>query len=253
MRAHVNAARTNDATGDTFLTACSCENPQQRPGRPEPQLSDSVDSLTVGTEPEGAFETSTGMNTLQPFETQSVGAAPVDLAPAPASHSCAPTGRFTSIPSGRIPATFSGGMFGASFRMNGEFDAPIPCTCSCGEYRQLVRGWARVNGTPVVHSLCSNTMHPTTWHEDCKTAGGRDLKYGYRSIRFTNSRFTDPDQATGCTFNGFDAPGFPLASRSSGDRLELHLEFEGCLVDACDGDRILKTSNWSVEGSGTVT
>lgn len=252
MRTHTNSVTANQATGDTFMSACSCENSLQETGGLEDQKIDGVDALTAGTEPEGTFETSTRTDSLQPFATQTLGDGPVDLAPAPASHSCPPTGRFTSIPSGRLPATMSGGKFGASFNMDGKFEAPIPCNCSCGEYRQLVRGWASVDGTRVVHPLCSNTLHPTTWQEDCKTVGGKDLKYGYRSIRFATSKFTDPDQATGCEFDGFDAPGFPLASRSSGDKLELHLEFEGCLVDACDSDRILVTSNWSVEGNGTV-
>ena len=95
-------------------------------------------------------------------------------------------------------------------------------------------------------------MSATTWYEDCLTRGGTDLKYGYHSIPFATSKFTNPDQATGCTFNGTDYPGFPLAGRTSGDVLEMHLEFQGKLVDASDGDRELTSSAWSVEGTGTV-
>ena len=171
---------------------------------------------------------------------------------APPSHTCAPTGSFTSIPAGTIPAVFGSGKFGASFDMKASFSAPIPCNCSCGEYRQFVRGYFNYNGSDLTHNLCSNTLSRTTWHEDCVTSGGTDLKYGYHSIPFATSKYKNPDQATGCDFEGFDFPGFSVGSLSSGDTLEMHLEFEGKLVDACDGDKQLKSSSWTVEGSGTV-
>ncbi|QXD15738.1 hypothetical protein GQ464_001980 [Rhodocaloribacter litoris] len=164
---------------------------------------------------------------------------------------------FTSIPSGTLAATFGSGKFGASFAMNARFHiAPVsaPCTdnCKCGEYRQFVRGYFNYNGTDVTHQLCANTLSRTTWHEDCVTIGGTDHKYGYHAIPFATSKFKDPDQATGCKFEGFDFPGFSLGSLSSGDRLDMHLEFEGRLVDACDGDKTIKSSSWVVEGNGTV-
>ncbi|MBP2326542.1 hypothetical protein JOF56_006927 [Kibdelosporangium banguiense] len=182
------------------------------------------------------------------LQTQDAG-APV---PAAGTH-CSPTSaKFTDIPSGKLTPTFGSGMFGRRFNMKAEFETPIPCTCVSGEYRQFVRGYAKHNGTAVVHPLCSNTLDPATWHEDCMTSGGVDLKYGYHSIPFPTSKFTNPDQATGCNFVGIDHPGFPLSGLSKGDTLELHLEFQGKLVDASDGDRVLKSSSWSVEGTGTV-
>jgi hypothetical protein len=194
------------------------------------------------------------------FHTQAPTAPGPAPGPAPApgggggstTNYCSPTGRFTSIPSGTLTATFGSGKFGARFNMKADFDTPIPCTCVCGEYRQFVRGYAKSNGTSVVHRLCSNTMSPTIWYEDCLTSGGTNLKYGYHSIAFATSKFTNPDQATGCTFEGFDYPGFPLSGVSSGDKLEMHLEFIGKLVDACDSDKELTSSSWTVEGSGTV-
>jgi hypothetical protein len=95
-------------------------------------------------------------------------------------------------------------------------------------------------------------MDTSTWNEDCATIGGTDYKYGYHSIPFATSKFTDPDQATGCTFNGFDFPGFKFSAFSSGDKLEMHLEFQGKLVDASSGDAQLAASSWTVEGSTTV-
>jgi hypothetical protein len=165
---------------------------------------------------------------------------------------CTPTAKFTSIPSGKLSATTGSGKFGASFNMNAQFTTPIPCTCVSGEYRQFVRGFFKVNGVAQTHALCSNTMDTSTWNEDCATIGGTDYKYGYHSIPFATSKFTDPDQATGCTFNGFDFPGFKFSAFSSGDKLEMHLEFQGKLVDASSGDAQLAASSWTVEGSTTV-
>jgi hypothetical protein len=199
---------------------------------------------------DGEFATTTAQLDTQALDTQALDGGPPA---APVGNHCSPTSsRFTSIPSGRLTPTFSSSKFGAPFRMTAEFTTPVPCSCVSGEYRQFVRGWAKHNGTAVVHPLCGSNMSATTWQEDCKRSGGRDLKYGYHSIPFGTSTFSNPDQATGCDFNGFDYPGFPLGSLATGDRLELHLEFQGKLVDASDRDRVLRTSDWSVEGSGVV-
>lgn len=255
-------------TVHSLLDTCSCggECAECRTKKEAPSLPLAAPTpkgaITHGITPDeeggGEFQTlrlQSADSGHSPLFTQAIDGGDVpatDGGTASPRHHCAPTGRFTAIPSGTLPARFSPTSFGASFRMNAEFETPIPCTCRCGEYRQFVRGFANLNGTPVVHRLCAETMSPTTWHEDCLTSGGTDLKYGYHSIPFANSRFTNPDQEGGCTFNGFDAPGFPLAGRSSGDRLELHLEFYGQLVDACDGNRELTSSSWTVEGSGVV-
>ncbi|MBV9301616.1 MAG: DUF4157 domain-containing protein [Acidobacteriaceae bacterium] len=169
-----------------------------------------------------------------------------------ATSHCTPTASFGSIPSGALTAAFVSGKFGVPFTMVGNFNAPVPCNCVCGEYRQFVRGFFKYNGTTLTHALCSNTMDPTTWNEDCVTAGGTDLKYGYHSIPFATSKFSNPDQATGCTFNGFDFPGFKASSLSSGDTVQMHLEFQGKLVDACNGDAQLAASSWTVDGTGTA-
>jgi hypothetical protein len=136
--------------------------------------------------------------------------------------------------------------------MNAEFTTKVPCTCVSGEYRQFVRGFFKINGSALTHALCSNTLSTTAWNEDCATIGGTDYKYGYHSIPFATSKFTNPDQATGCTFNGIDFPGIGTASLSSGDRLQIHLEFQGKLVDASSADTVLVASSWIVDGSGTV-
>ena len=162
---------------------------------------------------------------------------------------CSVTGSFSSIPSGSVSATLTGSKLGATFSMIGEFTPSIPCNCSCGEYRQYVRGRFKRNGSDVTHALCGSNLDPTTYQEDCGRIGGTDYKYGYRSIPFATSKFTTPDQATGCKFEGYDAPGI---TGSSGDTLEVNLDFRGDLVDTCNGNKVLATSSWSVTGSATV-
>jgi hypothetical protein len=191
------------------------------------------------------FETGEGTETLH---GEPSGTMAADGGGAPAA-SCGVTGSFSKIPNGVMTASFIGSKLGASFDMIADFTATaIPCSCSCGEYRQYVRGVFKKNGTTVVHRLCANTLDPTTYHEDCATVGGTDYRYGYRSIPFASSKFTSPDQATGCRFEGYDAPGIVGAS---GDRLQLSLDFYADLVDTCRG-MTLTGSAWSVIGDAIV-
>ena len=166
-----------------------------------------------------------------------------------ASSSCSVTGSFTSIPSGTVAATVSGGRLRASFSMIGEFSPSIPCNCSGGEYRQYVRGRFTSNGSNVTHRLCGTNLHPTNYQEDCGIFGGTTYKYGYRSIHFGNSYFTNPDQATGCKFVGYDSPGIGGAS---GDTVAVNLDFLGALIDTDNGNKVLTASAWSVVGSATL-
>jgi hypothetical protein len=166
---------------------------------------------------------------------------------------CTPTkANFTSIPSGTLTPTVSVGKFGAPFDMKAEFTTAVPCTCVSGEYRQFVRGFFKINGTALTHALCSNTMSTTTFFEDCATVSGTNYKYGYHSIPFATSNFSNPDQATGCNFVGFDYPGVNIGSLSTGDKVEIHLDFQGKLVDASSGDAQLAASSWTVDGSTTI-
>ncbi len=207
----------------------------------------------------GPLTTDTLEETPEGTETLSVGSrSPLSIDGSPASTStldggtttvdgCVITGAFSTIPSGTLAATLSGTKLGASFQMIGDFDVPIPCVCSMGEYRQRVRGTFTKNGTNVTHALCGTNLHPTTFQEDCGIFGGKTYKYGYRSIPFANSKFT-PDQATGCRFEGFDFPGI---SGATGDKLAINLDFEGELIDTRSGAS-LASSSWSVQGSATV-
>lgn len=202
-------------------------------------------SLVTGEEMPGITQTATPA-TVQ-TQTQAVGGG----SSGGSTHHCAPSGSFVSIPSGNVAPTFSGGGFSAPFSMHADFARPpIPCTGVCGEYRQYVRGFFKHNGTTLTHRLCANTLDPTTWHEDCATIGGTDYKYGYHSLRFATSKFEDPDQATGRKYRGEDAPGF--GRLNTGDTVEMNLEFRGELVDACDSGRVLRSTTWTVKGSGTA-
>lgn len=161
------------------------------------------------------------------------------------------TGSFTSIPNNVTLATsLSGSKLGTPFVMEAEFSSVSTTgNPAGGEYRQYVRGEFTRNGSTVTHPLCGNNLSPTVFHEDCANVGGTIYKYGYRSIRFGNSYFDNPDQATGSTFHGRDYPGI---TGSSGDRLTINLDFRGELVDICRNDRVLQTADWSVAGSATV-
>ena len=208
-----------------------------------------------GDDPVGV--TQTCVSQTGPAQTAEPSADPVETrtqvvgpaAPA-VGNSCSPSSyKFTSIPSGKLTPTYSGGSFGASFDMKAEFETPIPCTCVSGEYRQFVRGWFKANGAKVTHRLCGSDLDAASYQEDCTRIGGTDYKYGYHSIPFATSKFTNPDQATGCNFIGYDRPAI---TGTTGDVLEMNLEFIGKLVDASDRDRELKSSSWSVVGSVTV-
>lgn len=200
----------------------------------------SAGTLTVpGTEGQGS-ETANGSGPSTPAPTQ----APFS------GGGCGVSGSFTDIPAGTLLARLTGKKLGASFKMVGEYSPTggTGCTCSCGEYRQYVKGYFNVNGTDWPHDLCGTPLSRTSFNEDCKRSGGVDYKYGYRAIPFGNSYFDNLDQTTGCRFNGFDFPGF---TGKSGDVIEVNLDFMSSLVDVCNGATIAG-SDWSVVGKATI-
>ena len=162
---------------------------------------------------------------------------------------CSALGTFSSIPKNTtLVASLTGSKLHRAFSMIGAFAPSIPCTCSCGEYRQFVRGTFTKNGSSVTHPLCGTNLDPTTFQEDCGIVGGTSYHYGYRSQPFATSKFT-PDQAGGCTFEGIDDPGILGAS---GDILAMNLDFKGQLIDTCNGNNILDSAEWSVGGTAAV-
>lgn len=165
--------------------------------------------------------------------------------------SCTSVSGTPTLPAATLRATLNGNKLGADWDMAADFtsDPADPAVCGpCGEYRQYVKGTFTKNGTTVTHPLCGTNLDPDSFQEDCAQRGGTQYKYGYHSIRFSNSTFSQPDQATGQRWDGYDYPGIRGAP---GDRLGIDLQFMGSLVDECNG-ATLAGSSWSVAGTGTV-
>jgi hypothetical protein len=180
-------------------------------------------------------------------ETADAGAAPTNAPQA--GNFCALAGAsFATVPSGTIKAALNGTRLEAPFQVRADFTTPIPCNCSCGEYRQYVRGTFTADGQPVTHQLGGGrTLHPTQFQEDGDLAAG--TAYGYRSSPGTKSRFK-PDQAGGCRFEGEDEPGI---TSGSGKQVTMHLDFWGELVDTCKSPMPTTASaSWSVDGSAKI-
>ena len=181
-------------------------------------------------------------------QTQALGAPPIVSTPGVSANHCALTAaNFTSIPSGTVAATLTGGRLQAPFVMRATFENPVPCNCSNGEYRQFVRGSFTAGGKPVTHMLGpGRPMSATAFQEDGDVAAG--TVYGHRSVLGTKSRFL-PDQQGGCQFEGEDEPGI---SSSSGTVVTMNLDFRGDLIDTSASNRVLNTSSWTVSGSATM-
>jgi len=213
-----------------------------------------IDLSRVAVQAPGRARTDTVISRLEPgitTETQvGEGLGPLlDPEPTGSGGWCnIQSASFASIPSGAVAATMSGSKLSASFTMIGDFAPRIPCNCSCGEYRQYVRGTFTANGSPVAHSLGGGRLlDPTTFQEDGDVAAG--TVYGHRSVVGTKSIFT-PDQAGGCRFEGSDEPG--ISNTGSGVALAMNLDFRGELIDTCRSNTVLASSSWTVSGSGTT-
>ncbi len=228
--------------------------PQAAPAR-APALSEATRiaarraTIVSASAPEGPTEGPDGVVT----ETQSLdggtdGGGVDGGAANPAADHCAVTGRFTTIPSGTLVPTFTATKLGTSFSMVGEFTAPIPCPCARGEYRQYVRGTFTANGNPVAHQLGPGVpMSATTFQLDGNSTTAN--YFGRRDFRTSYTKFTNPDQATGCRYEGSDIPGL---SAGTGTALGINLDFRGELIDTANPGTALATATWSVVGSGTV-
>ena len=173
---------------------------------------------------------------------------PPPPSPSPAGDSyCSVTGTLSTIPSGVIPATMSGNKLGATFNMVGDFTPRIPCSCSCGEYRQYVRGSFTVNSAPFTHYIGPGTaLNPTVYQLDGNSTTAN--YFGRRDYRTEYSHF-EHYQEGGCQFQGQDIPGI---SAGTGTALAMNLDFIGTLIDKCNSNSILDFAFWSVRGSGTV-
>jgi hypothetical protein len=156
---------------------------------------------------------------------------------------------------------------GEKFNMEIDFDSTgAGCVCSCGEYRQLLRGSFVANGTTIVHLLPNPAggapvkMLPRpaagaasdNYLEDGLTVTGANdnVHYGHRSEGSSDT--TDqylPDRATGCQYRGNDFPGITSAV---GTTVSIDLDFRGQAIDTCNGNAVSQQNDWTVTCSGTL-
>ena len=133
-----------------------------------------------------------------------------------------------NIPANRGGIVNSGGRVSEYFEMNIDWDGTgTNCNCSHGEYRQYVKGYAKINGVQINKPLYGGAfLSKTTYHEDGDGAGHR---YGHRGdAGFATDVFSNPDRATGCRYRGRDQPG---AIGPSGTAVDFKLTFKGQTYD----------------------
>jgi hypothetical protein len=153
------------------------------------------------------------------------------------------------LPTGTIPATLAVKKLSGGWNMHGSFGSDPPKADVCGrfgEYRQWVRGRFTRNGQPAAKTLPDGELQPDAFLEDGDATG---RKYGYHEISFPGSEFTNPDQATGQTWEGQDDPG--LFAKNPGDTLGVDLEFRGEFIDTRRPTTPLAQSTWRVAGEAT--
>jgi hypothetical protein len=104
------------------------------------------------------------------------------------------------------------------------------CACCCGEYRQFVRGFVKINGTKQKKKLFNGKLlSETDFVED---SDDKNHPYGHRDLAgAVNDKFI-PDRKSGCLYRGFDTPGITDLA-VAGKRVEAALEFKGQAFDRC--------------------
>jgi hypothetical protein len=117
------------------------------------------------------------------------------------------------------------------------------CACCCGEYRQFVKGFIKVNGTKQKKTLFNgNLLSDKTWNED---SDDKNHAYGHRdSSEAVNDKFI-PDRKNGCLYRGFDTPGITDVA-VAGKRVDAFLEFKGQAFDRCQNTAGSERS-WKLE------
>ena len=135
------------------------------------------------------------------------------------------------IPGGTTNLTATPGMLAGFFTMEIDWHQDDPgCACSCGEYRQFVRGFVKINGTKQTkNSFNGKVLSETDWTQD---SDAKNHPYGHRDLsEEVNDKFV-PDRKNGCLYRGFDTPGIADPS-VAGKRVEAALEFKGQTFDRC--------------------
>ncbi|KRR23330.1 hypothetical protein CQ14_32435 [Bradyrhizobium lablabi] len=142
--------------------------------------------------------------------------------------------------------TVTGTNFNAPFNVSATFSNPGG-TCTPGEYRQLVKGTFKVNGTTLDHVLCGQVkLQPNVLNEDgCPS--GSCTAYGHRACPQDPIDQYLPQRGDGCDFMMYDAPGF--SNISKGKTYSVDLSFEGRLINTAPGGTILISKTWTTTGS----
>ena len=176
---------------------------------------------------------------------------PASPAPVPAPPTSAKRKACVSserIPDNRAGLTLLQGEVHDYLEMNIDWDSKgLGCDCKCGEYRQFVKGFMKVNGRKKPIPLCSGaSLEENVYHEDADEKG---VCYGHRGNPATSiDKFIDLAGASGCGYRGRDMPGFAGAPESHVDML---LTFKGQSYDVCT-DTYGKVYEWKVEFKGFV-
>jgi hypothetical protein len=168
-----------------------------------------------------------------------------------------------------VAATGGNNKMGETFNLEIDFDsAAAGCVCSCGEYRQFIRGTFTANGTTVVHLLPNPAAGAPlkllprppagaasdNFIEDglVSPPAGMNVHYGHRSEPVTTDTtdlYQQPDRPTGCQYRGNDFPGIAAAS---GTNVTVDLDFRGQAIDTCNAGNCVQQNEWTVTCSGTL-
>jgi hypothetical protein len=172
---------------------------------------------------------------------------PPAVAPATAAprHACV---KSEYIPNRQSGALNMGGRMFEAFGMliDWEHDPARNCDCSCGEYRQYVRGHYIYNGKPLAKPLWGGAfLEEDVYHED---GDGKGHRYGHRGDEaFQNDVFDSPDRLTGCSYKGMDLPQID----GRGSYADVFLAFKGQNIDVCT-NTFGKIHEWKVVLKGRI-
>jgi RHS repeat-associated protein len=173
-----------------------------------------------------------------------------------------PTGKKVKIDKG-ANGNFIGETVYEKFKMKATFINEKPgdpetknCCCKCCEYSQWVKGEVKTDGRPDDFLLPNGKLMKGSWIEDGNVKPnlpeykGKSFFYGRRGDPGAPwDVYKDPGRQTGCTYEGEDQPS--KAGRP-GAVIEMHVEFEGRIVDACQlkqrgSSAILAKRSWKVD------
>ncbi|HVZ52508.1 MAG TPA: DUF4157 domain-containing protein [Pseudolabrys sp.] len=127
-------------------------------------------------------------------------------------------------------------------------DPDSHCDCSCGEYRQYVKGHVIRDGQKIDMTLCDGAkLQEDVYQEDGDVDGNKC--YGHRDrAGFPNDVFDQPDRASGCHYLGKDEASVP---GRVGTSIDVDLHFKGQSYDKCL-DKFGPIHEWSFTFKGVL-